>query len=190
MTVLLQENWWLLVIALLIGVLVAWWVLVASRKTTVEREEKPEEDAAAKRNQALIDAPPVAATTPPEPEVSTPLTAVPEAAKLVEEEAAPAPAPAPVPTPAPTPAPAPATASAADDLSRIKGVGPKLVTMLREQGITSFAQIAVWDDATIDRIDAGLGRFQGRIRRDNWTEQAKLLAADDIAGYEGRFGKV
>ena len=81
-------------------------------------------------------------------------------------------------------------ASQSDDLRRIKGVGPKLVTLLSDQGVTSFAQIAAWDDADIDRIDTQLGRFQGRIRRDDWVSQARLLAADDIAGYEERFGKV
>ena len=56
--------------------------------------------------------------------------------------------------------------------------------------MTSFAQMAAWDDAEIDRIDAQLGRFQGRIRRDNWPEQARFLAAGDMAGYQARFGKL
>lgn len=175
MAELLQANWWLLVIALLIGIVVAWWVLVASRKTTIEREEKSAEDIAAKRNQALIDAPPVAAAAGAAPIVPPPpLTTVPEtlAETLPETLAEPAPS------------------GTTDDLTRIKGLGPKLVAMLGEQGITSFAQIASWDEATIDRIDAGLGRFQGRIRRDSWVEQAQLLAAEDIAGYEDRFGKI
>ncbi len=170
MAELLQANWWLLLIALLIGVLVAWWVLVASRKTTVEREEKPEDEKPAKRNQALMDPPP---SSPPTAAAAPPLTAVPEA--LVEAATPPAPAPA---------------AGKADDLTRIKGVGPKLVALLKDEGITSFAQIAAWDDATIDSIDATLGRFAGRIRRDNWVEQARLLAAGDIAAYESRFGKI
>lgn len=172
MAELLQANWWLLVIALLIGVVVAWWVLVASRKTTIEREDKPEDAASAKRNQALIDAPPAAA----EPPISPPPMIVMTAA-LNDHQA----------TPPTSPAPA---SSANDDLARIKGVGPKLVALLNGQGITSFAQIAAWDDAAIERIDATLGRFAGRIRRDNWVEQARLLAADDRAGYENRFGKI
>ena len=56
--------------------------------------------------------------------------------------------------------------------------------------MTSFAQIAAWDDAEIDRVDAQLGRFQGRIRRDDWPAQARFLAAGDLAGYEGKFGKL
>lgn len=99
---------------------------------------------------------------------------------------APPAASAPAAAPAPTVSPA---ATGGDDLSRIKGVGPKLVALLHEQGVTSFAQIAAWDDAEIDRIDAQLGRFQGRIRRDSWVEQAKLLAGDDLAAYQAKFGR-
>jgi predicted flap endonuclease-1-like 5' DNA nuclease len=94
-------------------------------------------------------------------------------------------------TPAPSPtASTPAIpASTSDDLSLIKGLGPKLRTQLAEMGITSFAQIAAWDDAEIDRVDAQLGRFQGRIRRDNWVEQARLLASGDSSAYEEQFGR-
>lgn len=87
------------------------------------------------------------------------------------------------------PAPPPATAGS-DDLTRIKGVGPKLRDLLATLGVTQFAQIAGWSEADIDRIDGQLGQFQGRIRRDNWVEQAKLLAAGDTAGYESRFGRL
>jgi len=86
---------------------------------------------------------------------------------------------------------APATGeSGGDDLTRLKGVGPKLATQLRELGVTSFAQIASWNEADIDRIDDQLGRFKGRIRRDDWVEQAKMLSSGDTAAYEARFGKL
>ena len=77
-----------------------------------------------------------------------------------------------------------------DDLRRLKGVGPKLVSVLHENGVTRFSQIAAWSDEDIDRIDAKLGRFQGRVRRDDWVRQAEYLAKDDVAGYEAQFGKV
>lgn len=77
-----------------------------------------------------------------------------------------------------------------DDLTRIKGVGPKLRDLLVSLGVTRFAQVAGWSDADIDRIDAQLGRFEGRIRRDDWREQARLLAADDTAAYEEKFGRL
>ena len=79
---------------------------------------------------------------------------------------------------------------AGDDLTRIKGLGPKLAAQLRDLGITSFAEIVGWSEADIDRVDAQLGRFSGRIRRDQWQDQARLLARGDTAHYEDRFGKL
>lgn len=75
-----------------------------------------------------------------------------------------------------------------DDLTRIKGLGPRIATALGELGVTSFAQIAAWDDAEIDRIDSQLGRYEGRIRRDQWVEQAQLLAKGDTQAFDARFG--
>jgi predicted flap endonuclease-1-like 5' DNA nuclease len=84
---------------------------------------------------------------------------------------------------------APASAQSGDDLTRIKGLGPKIATILQAQGITEYAQIAAWDDAEIDRIDALLDRFAGRIHRDSWVDQAKLLSSGDEAGFVQKFGK-
>ena len=78
----------------------------------------------------------------------------------------------------------------ADDLTRLKGVGPKLAAQLTTLGVTSFAQIANWSEADIDRIDDQLGRFKGRIRRDNWIEQARLMESGDTGAYEAKFGKL
>lgn len=169
----LQENWLLVVAAVLALLLIAWWLLVATRRTRVEIERKDLDGAPAQRNQALIDAPP-AATIDAEIPPPTPVGLA-----GVGEVIAAAAAPVPVDLP-----------DGGDDLLKIKGVGPKLVEQLRALGVTSFAQIAAWDDAEIDRIDAQLGRFQGRIRRDDWPAQARLLAAGDTSGYETQFGKL
>lgn len=64
--------------------------------------------------------------------------------------------------------------AAADDLSRISGVGPVLVGKLNGLGITTFAQVAAFTDEDIERIDGELN-FKGRITRDNWVEQAKAF---------------
>ena len=174
----MSGNWLIFLGALALAILVAWWLLVASRRTRIERSDRPDEDLPAKRNQALIDAPPAAAfpeVPPPTPEG---MAGVGEAIQVAADL---------VPL-VPTPGPAPGRGG--DDLTRIKGVGPKLVDQLRGLGVTSFAQIAAWDDAEIDRIDARLGRFQGRIRRDDWPAQAQYLADGDVAGYEAKFGKL
>jgi predicted flap endonuclease-1-like 5' DNA nuclease len=83
-----------------------------------------------------------------------------------------------------------AETAGADDLTRIKGVGPKLRDLLVSLGVTRFEQVAGWSEADIDRIDAQLGRFEGRIRRDDWREQARLLASGDQAAYEQKFGRL
>ena len=90
-----------------------------------------------------------------------------------------------VTTPAPTATTAP---SDGDDLTQIKGLGSKIAEILNGIGVTSYAQIASWDDAKIAEVDSQLGRFEGRIRRDNWVEQARLLAEGDKAEFDSRFG--
>lgn len=75
-----------------------------------------------------------------------------------------------------------------DDLTKIKGLGPKVAAILNGLGITKYAQIASWDDADIARIDSQLGRFQGRIRRDNWVEQAKILSEGKAEEFAQKFG--
>ncbi|TCL09853.1 NADH dehydrogenase subunit E [Shimia isoporae] len=74
--------------------------------------------------------------------------------------------------------------AAADDLKLLKGVGPALEKKLHDNGITSFAQIAAWGSEDIADMDDKLS-FKGRIARDNWVEQAKLLAE----GGETEFSK-
>lgn len=84
----------------------------------------------------------------------------------------------------------PAAVGAADNLLQIKGIGPKLNTMLVGLGITRFDQIAAWGAAEIDKVDDHLGTFKNRITRDAWVEQAGLLASGKIAEFEAKFGKL
>jgi predicted flap endonuclease-1-like 5' DNA nuclease len=84
----------------------------------------------------------------------------------------------------------PAAVGAADDLLQIKGIGPKLNTLLVGLGITRFDQIAAWGAAEIDKVDDHLGSFKNRITRDSWVEQAGLLASGKIAEFEAKFGKL
>ena len=79
---------------------------------------------------------------------------------------------------------------AATELTRIKGLGPKLAATLAAEGVTSVEQIAALTPQQAAELDAKLGTFQGRMARDRWIEQATLLAAGDTAGYEAAFGKL
>ncbi|MEM6586791.1 MAG: hypothetical protein AAF692_13645 [Pseudomonadota bacterium] len=76
----------------------------------------------------------------------------------------------------------PATLAAArggvpDDLTRIKGIGPKLAQLCHELGVYHFDQIASWTDEEASWVDANLGNFQGRVARDGWVDQARALAS-------------
>lgn len=75
-------------------------------------------------------------------------------------------------------------AEGSDDLKLISGVGPKLQQTLNELGIYRFEQVAGWRKKEIEWVDARL-RFKGRITRDDWMSQAKILAK----GGETEFSK-
>lgn len=193
---LIEANWPLLLVAFLIGLALAFFLFKANRRTRVTGDTGDVLDEGASpaaRNQALIDSGPVAAVPPETVAPARPLS--PASPEIKPAERVEAPQPVVPPTPADLAGKGAADASGStqatsDDLTRIKGVGPKLATRLGELGVTGFAQIAAWDEAAIDRVDAELGRFQGRIRRDNWVEQARFLANGDTAGYETRFGRL
>jgi large subunit ribosomal protein L19 len=65
---------------------------------------------------------------------------------------------------------------AADDVSLIAGVGPKIKTQLHAEGITSVKQIAEMNDEAIFALDEKLG-LKGKTKREEWVDQAKELVA-------------
>ena len=73
----------------------------------------------------------------------------------------------------------------ADDLKKIKGVGPKLEGILHDMGIFHFDQIASWSAREVEWVDERL-KFKGRIERDNWIDQAKTLAAGGETEFSAR----
>lgn len=81
-------------------------------------------------------------------------------------------------------------AQPAIEITQLKGLGPKLAATLAELGYTRVNQIAALTPAEAEHLDARLGAFKGRMARDRWIEQAKLLNAGDKAGYEAAFGKL
>ncbi len=174
----IESNQVVLAGIVLLIVFVAWWLWGRSRNVPTKRDYidvLSEGSAPAERNSALIDAPSAAAMVTPPPGVGT-MAGIGEIVALAATEEA-----GSVAGPAP---------DSGDDLGRIKGVGPKLKALLGSLGVTSYAQIAAWSDEDIARIDAQLGSFAGRARRDNWVEQARLLASGDAAAYEAKFGKI
>lgn len=83
-----------------------------------------------------------------------------------------------------------APAGAADDLSLLKGVGPKFAAQLIALGVTRYEQLAGFNDTEIAHLDERLGPFSGRLARDRVAEQAAYLARGDIDGFEEKFGKL
>lgn len=203
----IQANWLVFVAALLIGIVVAYWLFARGSKPA-QRDHRPdvldEGAAPAQRNQALIDAPPAAQIDAPlhidPPAMAGTMAGIGEViavaaqAEIDDRVTPPAPEPEPAPAAAPVaPAPAaepPVSVGEADDLRRIKGLGPKMLALLHNLGITRYEQIASWTDADLDELDSKLGAFAGRPRRDNWVEQARLLAGGDTGAYEAKFGKL
>lgn len=76
------------------------------------------------------------------------------------------------------------TGAKGDDLKRIRGIGVLIERQLNVNGITRYQQIANWSSSDIAAISAKLD-FKGRIERENWVEQARILSS----GGETEFSK-
>lgn len=76
------------------------------------------------------------------------------------------------------PALAAALNGTADDLRRIKGIGPRLESSLNALGIFHFDQIARWNEMNLVWIDAQ-PHLRGRAIRDAWVAQAAALCGID-----------
>jgi predicted flap endonuclease-1-like 5' DNA nuclease len=63
-----------------------------------------------------------------------------------------------------------------DDLTLIRGIGPRNAALLQGWGIWQFDQIARWTPAESDWVSRNVA-FPGRVERERWVEQARLLAA-------------
>ncbi|GAB4383604.1 NADH-quinone oxidoreductase subunit NuoE [Albidovulum sp.] len=79
--------------------------------------------------------------------------------------------------------------SGADDLKKIKGVGPKLEALLNRLGFYHFDQIANLTEAELAWVDDNLEGFRGRATRDRWVEQARILAAGGETEFSTRVDK-
>ncbi|MGR3503767.1 endonuclease [Pseudaestuariivita sp.] len=73
----------------------------------------------------------------------------------------------------------------ADNLKEIKGIGPKLEKLCNQLGFYHFDQIANWSADEVAWVNANLEGFKGRVTRDEWVAQAKILAE----GGETEFSK-
>ena len=63
----------------------------------------------------------------------------------------------------------------ADDLKKIEGIGPVLEKLCNEMGVFHFDQIAAWGPAEVAWMNGNLKGFKGRVGRDKWVAQARLI---------------
>ena len=75
----------------------------------------------------------------------------------------------------------------ADKLQRISGVGPKNEKVLHNLGFFHFDQIAAWTPEEVEWVDDHL-KFNGRIKREEWTRQCRLLADGKEDEFKKLFG--
>lgn len=73
----------------------------------------------------------------------------------------------------------------ADDLKKIKGIGPKNEKILNQLGIFHFDQIVTWTSDNVQWVDDYL-KFHGRIAREDWIGQARKLAAGQETEFSQR----
>ncbi|MBS0124289.1 hypothetical protein [Thetidibacter halocola] len=109
---------------------------------------------------------PVIETTP----VAQPAPVVETASVQPEPKADPAAKPAPVFVRLDAP-----RGGAGDDLTAIKGVGPKLAEALNAEGIWHLDQLAAMTETDAARIDETIPATRGRALRDDWAAQARAL---------------
>lgn len=69
-----------------------------------------------------------------------------------------------------------------DDLKRIRGIDAETEAALKEVGVTSYNQIAAWEQTDMNRINDMLGTA-GRVERQYWVVQAKVLRDGGTTDY-------
>lgn len=169
-----------IIVALALGAVLLIW---RTRRAVSEKIETPQPAPAPAVAHAPVIAPEEALPTPLTDiaySAETPMAAAAEPAPIVEK--------ATVPTTVATGSETSARGSSST--TTLKGLGPKVATRLAELGIATVADLAALSDAQAHDLDAQLGTFQGRMARDRWIEQARLLTQGDLAGFEAMFGKL
>ena len=74
----------------------------------------------------------------------------------------------------------------ADDLKKIRGIGPVLERTLYELGIYHFDQVAEFTEENVRWIDHTIA-FPGRVKREKWVQQATKLAGGESTEYSERY---
>ena len=73
-----------------------------------------------------------------------------------------------------------------DDLQTLEGIGPVLEKLCHQMGIFHFDQIAAWGAGEIAWMDGNLKGFKGRVTRDKWVPQARLIGTVGLEEFKFR----
>jgi len=133
---------------------------------------------------APVEAPPAAFVATPPPEVVA--KAKPEGDAKQKSAAKPKPAAQPEPASTGPVRLKAARKGGADDLKEIEGIGPALEKLVNSLGFYHFDQIAAWTGADVRVVDAEMKTFKGRIARDRWVAQARIIATDGLEAFRQR----
>jgi predicted flap endonuclease-1-like 5' DNA nuclease len=74
----------------------------------------------------------------------------------------------------------------ADDLKEIEGIGPAMEKLVNGMGFYHFDQIASWSEADVAVVDGEMTSFKGRITRDKWVAQAKIIVTEGLEAFRER----
>ena len=147
--------------------------------------------------ESVAEAMPAAFVSAPQP--AEPAAAAPKAAAKAAPKPKAAPKAAPKADPKPKAAAKPKAAKPAgperltaprkgkaDDLKEIEGIGPALEKLVNGMGFYHFDQIASWSDADVALVDGEMTNFKGRITRDKWVSQAKIIVTEGLEAFRER----
>jgi predicted flap endonuclease-1-like 5' DNA nuclease len=73
-----------------------------------------------------------------------------------------------------------AKASEKDDLQAIKGIGPFIEEKLNALGIYTYLQVSKMTSKLETDVNEAIEFFPGRVKRDQWVNQAKILLGEDV----------
>ncbi|HYE94705.1 MAG TPA: 30S ribosomal protein S16 [Rubricoccaceae bacterium] len=77
-----------------------------------------------------------------------------------------------------------------DDLTKLRGIGPKFAELLTSHGISTYAQLAAADTEMLHRLVAESGTAAAAASADTWPEQARLAAAGDWDGLKALIARL
>jgi predicted flap endonuclease-1-like 5' DNA nuclease len=186
------------VVALVVGLILGMpWGAGSQAMPAAATDLSPQRTVPEAMPAAFVAAPAMA----PAAETAAPLMAAPAVAPAAKPKAAAEPKPEAKPAAAAKPKPAAKPKAAkpagperlkaprkgsADDLKEIEGIGPAMEKLVNELGFFHFDQIASWSDADVALVDAEMRTFKGRITRDKWVAQARIIVTEGLEAFRIR----